>query len=42
MLSQFSRAFLAVLAPSLERDIGASADDLAASSGLWFMAFALM
>ena len=42
MLSQFYRAFLAVLAPALEVDIGASTDDLARASGLWFAAFALM
>lgn len=42
VLSQFYRAFLAVLAPVLQRDIGAGPDDLAVSSGLWFLAFALM
>lgn len=42
VLSQFYRAFLAVLAPVLQRDIGAGPDDLAISSGLWFLAFALM
>nr|WP_216364902.1 MULTISPECIES: MFS transporter [unclassified Roseobacter] len=42
VLSQFYRAFLAVLAPVLEADIGASTDDLARASGLWFAAFALM
>lgn len=41
-LSQFYRAFLAVLAPVLEREIGASPGDLALSSGLWFLAFAAM
>lgn len=40
VLSQFYRAFLAVLAPMLSADIGAGADDLALSSGLWFIAFA--
>jgi sugar phosphate permease len=42
MLSQFYRAFLAVLAPALEADIGATTEDLARASGLWFAAFALM
>jgi predicted MFS family arabinose efflux permease len=40
VLSQFFRAFLAVLAEILETDIGASPDDLAFASGLWFFAFA--
>lgn len=42
MLSQFYRAFLAVLTPVLQREIGASPADLALSSGLWFIAFAVM
>ncbi|MGZ3215056.1 MFS transporter [Paracoccus sp. T5] len=42
MLSQFYRAFLAVLAPVLERQIGATPGDLALSSGLWFIAFAAL
>lgn len=42
VLSQFFRAFLAVLAAMLERDIGAAPDDLAFASGLWFLAFAAM
>ncbi len=42
VLSQFYRAFLAVLAPFLSADAGAGADDLALSSGLWFLAFAAM
>lgn len=41
-LSQFYRAFLSVLAPTLETEIGASAGDLALSSGLWFLAFSLV
>lgn len=41
VLSQFYRAFLAVLAPALKADLGASAEDLAAASGIWFLAFAL-
>ncbi|MEZ5799004.1 MAG: MFS transporter [Paracoccaceae bacterium] len=42
ILSQFYRAFLAVLAPVLEADIGASKADLANASGAWFLAFAVM
>ncbi len=42
VLSQFYRAFLAVLTPVLEADIGATADDLATASGLWFLVFACM
>lgn len=42
VLSQFYRAFLAVLAPVLKAGIGASAEDLAAASGLWFLVFAAM
>lgn len=42
VLSQFYRAFLAVLTPVLQRDLGAGPDDLALSSGLWFLAFAAM
>ncbi len=42
LLSQFYRSFLAVLAGLLRTDIGVSADDLAFSSGLWFLVFALM
>lgn len=42
VLSQFYRAFLAVLAPALACDLGTSAEDLAAASGYWFLAFALM
>ena len=42
VLSQFYRAFLAVLTEVLGRDIGATADDLAVASGLWFLAFAAM
>ncbi len=42
VLSQFFRAFLAVLAPLLERDIGTSPDVLAVASGLWFLSFAIM
>jgi predicted MFS family arabinose efflux permease len=42
VLSQFYRTFLAVLSPVLEAEIGATPADLATSSGLWFIAFALM
>ena len=42
VLSQFYRAFLAVLAPVLQRDIGATPDDLALASGVWFLCFAAM
>lgn len=42
VLSQFFRAFLAVLSGVLARDIGAAPDDLAFASGLWFLAFAAM
>ena len=42
VLSQFYRAFLAVLAPVLKTDLGATPEDLAAASGLWFLIFAAM
>lgn len=42
MLSQFYRAFLAVLTPVLQAELAATPGDLALSSGLWFIAFALM
>ena len=42
VLSQFYRAFLAVLTPVLATDIGATPESLATASGLWFLAFALM
>jgi predicted MFS family arabinose efflux permease len=42
VLSQFYRAFLAVLSPVLGREVGAGPDDLALSSGLWFLAFAAL
>jgi MFS family permease len=41
-LSQFYRAFLAVLSPALIADLGVTADDLATASGAWFLAFAVM
>lgn len=42
MLSQFYRAFLAVLAPDLAASAGATAEDLGTASGLFFLAFAGM
>ncbi|SLN30544.1 MFS transporter [Pseudooctadecabacter jejudonensis] len=42
VLSQFYRAFLAVLTPALEADLGATPADLAYASGLWFIVFAAM
>ncbi|MCX8954728.1 MFS transporter [Ruegeria sp. NA] len=42
VLSQFFRAFLAVLSLDLERDISAMPEDLAFASGLWFIVFAVM
>lgn len=42
VLSQFFRAFLAVLTDVLAQDIGTTADDLATASGLWFLTFAVM
>lgn len=42
VLSQFFRAFLAVLAGVLEADIGTTPEDLAQASGFWFLSFAAM
>ena len=42
VFSQFYRAFLAVLAPVLAADIGATPADLAFASGVWFAVFAAM
>lgn len=42
VLSQFYRAFLAVLAPVLAVDLNADAQSLAQASGWWFLTFALM
>ncbi len=42
VLSQFFRAFLAVLSPFLKADLGALPQDLSVASGLWFIAFAAM
>ena len=41
-LSQFYRAFLAVLSPVLHDQLGAGPADLALSSGLWYLSFAAM
>jgi MFS family permease len=41
-LSQFFRAFLAVLSPVLASDLGATTADMAFASGLWFAVFAVM
>ena len=42
LLSQFYRSFLAVIAGLLQTDLSVTADDLAFSSGLWFLVFAAM
>lgn len=42
MLSQFYRAFLAVLSSTLQTELGAAPGDLALSSGMWFLSFGLM
>lgn len=42
VLSQFYRAFLAVLTLDLERDLGATATVLSQASAIWFLTFALM
>lgn len=42
VLSQFYRAFLAVLTDVLGADLGATPDTLATASGLWFLSFAAM
>jgi MFS family permease len=42
VLSQFYRAFLAVLTPVLQSELGVSAAELASASGWWFLAFAAM
>lgn len=41
VLSQFYRAFLAVLTPDLVLDLGMTPESLALASNLWFAAFAL-
>jgi MFS family permease len=40
-LSQFFRAFLAVIAPELSRELGLTAADLGNISAIWFIVFAL-
>lgn len=42
VLSQFFRSFLAVLTQDLNADLGATPDDLAMASSLWFVSFSLM
>ncbi|MDO6797681.1 MFS transporter [Shimia thalassica] len=42
VLSQFFRAFLAVLAQPLATDIGTTPADLSFASGMWFLVFAAM
>ena len=42
VLSQFFRAFLAVLAPDLGADLGITAAELSRASGIWFLVFAAM
>lgn len=42
VLSQFYRAFLAVLAPDLYSDLGITSETLATASGVWFLTFAAM
>lgn len=42
VLSQFYRAFLAVLAHTLAADLQTNAQELAQASGWWFLTFALM
>ncbi|MGB3406050.1 MAG: MFS transporter [Jannaschia sp.] len=41
VLSQFYRAFLAVLAPDLTSDLGIGPADLSRASGFWFLTFAV-
>ncbi|MDX2482890.1 MAG: MFS transporter, partial [Pseudodonghicola sp.] len=42
VLSQFFRAFLAVLSEVLQHDLGTTPEALATASGLWFVSFAVM
>jgi len=42
VLSQFYRAFLAVMTPVLTEDLHVTAAELASASGWWFLAFAAM
>ncbi len=41
-LSQFYRAFLPVLSPVLKADLGATPENLATASSVWFLVFAAM
>ena len=41
VLSQFFRSTMAVLAPDMAADLGATAADLGRLSGMWFLAFSL-
>ena len=41
-MSQFFRAFMAVLAPTLTNETGATVEQLATASGVWFLTFAAM
>lgn len=42
VLSQFYRAFLAVMVPVLQAELGVTAEELADASGMWFLTFAAM
>ena len=42
VLSQFYRAFLAVLSPELSNELAATPETLATASGIWFLTFAAM
>ena len=42
VLSQFFRSFLAVIAPELSADVGATSAELGTVSGAWFLSFAAM
>jgi nitrate/nitrite transporter NarK len=42
VLSQFYRAFLAVLTPALKTDLGLTPSDIAFAAGVWFITFAVM
>ncbi|MCK0168792.1 MFS transporter [Jannaschia sp. S6380] len=42
VLSQFYRAFLAVLAPDLQAELGVTPAELSRASGIWFLTFAAM
>lgn len=42
VMSQFYRAFLAVLTPVLKAELGLTAEQFSNASGLWFLGFALL